>query len=318
MTGADWLLLAVPGMGGLIGLRRGAVAGGLDLIALALGFAAAIFATPWIDERLVGAGIGQRWLLIGLAVGVFGAVAGVSGLILRLVAAPLGLATKVPPFGLLDSLLGIGPGLVKGGLVSVVIVLVVVIQFPGSAAAKRIRDSEAGEIFARAGSEGYAWAGDRAGVDLHGLTLRRVDAGQTWATPVTLPDGRLEPDTAAEREVLRLMNTARAAAGVPSLDADGNLARIARDHAADARVGDARGLPASAADIGDRLARAGVTCLAVGAVLGAGDSVEGIVADMLRSPAHRDVVLSRTYFWAGFGVMIGDNGEAVLVGVFTV
>lgn len=318
MTGADWLLLAIIGAGGLIGLRRGAISGGLDLIALALGFAAVIFAMPWVDDRLVEIGVEQRWLLIGLAVAVFGAVAGVSGFVLRLIGAPLGLATKVPPFGLLDSMLGIGPGLVKGGLLSVLGVLVLLVQFPETTAAERVSNSETGEFLSRVGSEGYAWAGDRAGTDLHGLMDRQVDAGQTWSGSAVLPGGTLRPAPDAERDALRLVNAERSAAGLPPLDVDAELARIARDHAADARAGDNRGLPRSTADVGDRLATAEVTRLAVGAVLGAGESVDGIVAEMLRSPAHRAVLMSGTYLDAGIGVLAGANGEMVLVGVFTI
>jgi uncharacterized protein YkwD len=57
--------------------------------------------------------------------------------------------------------------------------------------------------------------------------------------------------------------------------------------------------------------------LATGAVLGAGDSVDSAIAAMLRSPEHRDVLLSGTYFWAGFGVLTGNDGQSIVVGVFT-
>jgi len=317
MNGADWTLLAVIGAGGLLGLRRGGITGTLDLIALTIGAAAALFAAPWIDDRLVGIGIEHRWLLVTLAFVVFSSTTGISGLVLRMITTPLGLATKVPPFGLLDSVIGVAPGLAKGAVLAIGAVLVLLIQFPTTAVAERIRASETGGILAEAGSEGFGWAGDLAGVDLSGLTDHRIDPGQIWAGSASLPAGDLDPDQAAESEAFRLVNAARDSAGLEPLERVIELAVVARDHAAAARPGGGGRLPPNAADAGDRLAGAGVRCLATGAVLGAGDSVDSAIAAMLRSPEHRDVLLSGTYFWAGFGVLTGNDGQSIVVGVFT-
>lgn len=318
MTGADWVMLAVIVAGGLLGLRRGGISGVLDLVALAIGFTAVLFATPRVSDLLVGIGIDYRWLLIGLVITVFGVVAGLSGLILRLIASPLGLATKVPPFGLLDSLLGIGPGVVKGGLVSIAAVLALLIQFPGTDAAERIRTSEFGEFLAEIGSRGYGWAGDQAGVDLEGLTDLHVAPGQSVAGSVARPNGDLDPSLSGEAEALRLVNAARTAEGFRAFESIADLTAIARSHASDAETDLGRDRPVTDADVGDRLEEAGVRCLAAGAALGIGDSVEDAVAAMLRSSEHRAVLLSGTYLWSGFGVLTGRDGQSIVVGVFTI
>ena len=317
MTGADWVLLAFIGAGGLLGLRRGGISGVLDLVALAIGFTAVLFATPRLNDLLVGMGIDYRWLVLSLVFTVFGVVAGLSGLLLRLIGSPLGLATKVPPFGLLDSLIGIGPGVVKGGLVAVVMVLALIIQFPATDAAERIRAWESGEFLAEIGSRGYGWAGDRAGVDLEGLTALQVAPGQSIAGSASSPNGDLDSSLSGEAEALRLVNAARTAEGLRALESIADLTAIARSHASDAGSERGRDRSANAADVGDRLEEAGVRCLAAGAALGVGDSVEDAVAAMLRSPEHRAVLLSGTYLWSGFGVLTGSDGQSIVVGVFT-
>ncbi len=317
MTGTDWILVAIVGAGGLLGLRRGAVAGSLDLLAIVAGFAAALFALPWIDDWLVGLGIDHRILLIVLTGTVFGIVAAVSGMILRIVAAPLGLARKVPPFGLLDSLIGVGPGLAKGGIVATLVVLIVLLQFPATTTGARVRRSTFGEALAVAGSIGLEHGADWAGQDIHGVTDRQVGPGQSWVGSPSMPDGDLRPDATAETEVRRLIDAARANDGLPSLDRDADLTAIAREHARDSRRGEDRRLPATVADIGDRLTAAAQNCLAVGAVLGVGDSIENVVDALMRSEAHREVILSGTYLSAGYGVLTAADGSSIVVGVFT-
>jgi len=315
VTAADWALLAIIGVGTLVGLFRGAVRGVLDLVALTIGAASAAYAIPWIDDRLVGFGVNSRLLLILVAFGLVGAVTAVSGLVLRLVAAPLGLARTIPPFGWLDRLAGVGPGLIKGCLTVVVLVAAVLVQFPSAAIADEIRSSEVGDRLARAGSIGFERATAWTGEDLRGLRRREVGPGQTWTGPAALPSGNLRPDRAAEDAVRRLIDDARAREGLPALGSDDDLVSVAREHALDARGAENRRLSPAIADVGDRLAADGRNCLAVGGVLATGDSPADLVDALLASEQHRAVVLSNTYVYAGFGVVSGTNGNAILVGV---
>jgi membrane protein required for colicin V production len=316
VTAVEWALLAVIGAGALVGLLRGAVKGFIDLVSLAIGAASAAYAIPWIDDRLVGYGINSRLLLIVIAVVLVGVVTATCGLVLRLVAAPLGLAKAIPPFGWLDRLAGMGPGLIKGGLTAIGVVAVVLVQFPDSAIGEEIRSSELGDRLAQAGSIGFERATAWTGRDLHALSARDVGPGQTWTGPADLPSGNLRPDGAMEETVRELIDDAREREGLPALRSDDELAEIAREHAQGARGAENRRLSSAIEDVGDRLAEDGHNCLAVGAVLGTGDSAAELVDSLLESEQHRDIVLSNTYVFAGFGVVAGTNGDAILVGVF--
>ncbi len=316
MTPIEWSILAIVAAGALIGLVRGFVRGVIDLLALVLGAASAIYSTQWIDERLVGYGVDSRILLIVIVVSLTGIVAAVSGLVLRLIAAPLGLARAIPPFGWLDRLVGIVPGLVKGGLSAVFLVAVVLVQFPGTAFGDDLRSSELGNRLAQAGSIGYERATSWAGKDLLALAKRDIEPGQTWTGPAALPSGNLRPDSDLEAASWGLINDAREQQGLPPLRSDDDLVTIARDHALDARGAENHRLSSSVEDVGDRLAGDSRNCLALGAVLATGETASELVESLMASEKHRNVFLSNSYVYAGIGVVSGVSGEAILVGVF--
>jgi uncharacterized protein YkwD/uncharacterized membrane protein required for colicin V production len=312
----EWGLVAIVGVAALAGLFRGAVRGVTDLAALAIGAASVAFAIPWADERLVGYGVNSRWLLIVIAAALLSLVTALSGLALRLIAAPLGLARAIPPFGLIDRLAGIVPGLVKGGLAAVVLVAILLVQGPPTAIGGEIRASGMGDRLAQAGSMGFERATSWTGQDLHAITARDVQPGQIWAGAAQMPSGNLRPDGALEDAAWDLIAAAREREGLPGLRRDRDLLAIARAHALDARGAENRRLSASIEDVGDRLAAENRNCLAVGAVLATGSTAAELVDSLLASEPHRDVLLSHAYVYAGIGAVAGASGEAILVGVF--
>jgi uncharacterized protein YkwD len=316
VTPVEWGIVAIVGVAALIGLLRGAVRGVIDLVAVSIGSASAAFAISWIDERLVGYGVNSRWLLIVIAIGLMSLVTTLSGLVLRLVAAPLGLARAVPPFGWLDRLAGIVPGLIKGGLAAVALVAVLLVQFPATAVGDEIRSSDLGDSLARAGSIGFEQAASWTGQDLHALTVQDVEPGQTWAGDAQMPSGTLRADSELEGAAWALIDAVREREGLPDLRWDRDLLTIAREHALGARGAENRRLSATVEDVGDRLAADGRNCLAVGAVLATGSSAAELVDSLMASEPHRDVLLSNTYVYGGIGVVSSAGGEAILVGVF--
>ena len=316
MTAIEWGLVAIVCAGVVVGLLRGAIRGVIDLVALLIGLASASYAIPWIDEQLVGFGVDSRVVLIAIAATVVSVVTAVGGLVLRLAAAPLGLAKAIPPFGWFDRLIGAVPGFAKGTLAAVAPVGVLLVQFPSTGIASDLRASELGDRLAQVGSIGYERATSWTGRDLHALTARDIEPGQTWTGPAALPSGNLRPDAELEEAAWQSINDAREREGLPALRSDDELNAIARAHALDARGAESRRLSAATEDVGDRLAAAGRNCLAVGAVLATGDSAADLVDTLLASDEHREVLLSNTYIYAGLGVIAGANGRAILVGVF--
>jgi uncharacterized protein YkwD len=316
MTAVEWGLLAIVGAGALFGLFRGAIRGFIDLAALAIGATGAAIAIPWIDDQLVGYGVDSRIVLILIALSVVSLLTAMSGLVLRLVAAPLGLARAIPPFGWFDRLVGVVPGFAKVALTAAALVAVVLVQFPSTAIGGDIRASELGDRLAQAGSVAYERATSWIGQDLHAVAARDVEKGQMWTGPAALPSGNLRPDENIEDAAWQLIDGARERDGLPSLRSDDDLVTVAREHARDARGAEGRRLSASTEDVGDRLAEDGRNCLAVGAVLATGSTAEDLVDSLLASEEHREVLLSNTYVFAGLGVIAGADGRAILVAVF--
>lgn len=316
MNSADWILLGLIGVFAILGIRRGFVGGMLDLVGIGLGIGVALLALPWIDEQVGGVGIDRRSLLLGAGVTIFAVVAFLGSLVGKLIALPWRAVRNLPPVGSLDSLFGLLPGFAKGGLVTSALTLVLVLEFPGAGLTEDVRASQIGRVFVLTGSLGLEQVMDRVDDGFQAWTRRDVQPGQAFVGGAGTEIDRADPAPELEARAMDLVNASRERAGLPALRRDADLITIAREHAASASVFAAGGrMPASAGDVGDRLAMDGQSVLAVGAVLGAGDTVDEIITEMLADSECRREIASPTYVRAAFGVLRGDSA-VVLVGVF--
>ncbi|HLH27034.1 MAG TPA: CvpA family protein [Chloroflexota bacterium] len=289
----------------LQGLQRGFILGLLDLAGLLLALFVALqyypsgvaLLSPYVplpDSLLKPIAFLGLWLLSDILV----------TLLLRLVGLPLRLFGR---FSSLNGLLGIVPGLLKGGLVvALVLALALALPLPepvrgqitGSAAGGRLAgelgplEDSLREVFADAVLSGIAVA------TVHPQADERVELQFSGAA------GRVDEE--AETRMLKLLNDARAQAGLPPLKADPQLTEAARAHSRDML---AKGYFAHQDDDGkrpaDRVSAAGVRWAVVGENLALAPTVDVAHQGLMNSPGHRENILSPQYHRVGIGVVDG-------------
>lgn len=308
MNAVDLLLLVIIGVTALAGIRRGFIGGLLDLsgvvIALVL---AATFYSRLIDplqrlglERSLAAVI--AFLFVNLVVIVlFGLVTSVLLRILLRRYWPL-------PLRVLDSMLGIVPGLVKGFAVAALVVLpLAFLQQPSSLGA-RVRDSELGSRLVDGGLDAIYTITDRYDLDLADFAVitSRPSEG-TIKLPFQVTSG-LAADSSAERVMLQLVNKARADAGLAPLQFDDNLTQVARAHSQEmfelgyfSHDSPVHGDPAA------RLAAAGINYAAAGENLAFAPSVTIAHDGLMHSPPHRANILNPAFTRVGIGIIRSDK-----------
>lgn len=140
-----------------------------------------------------------------------------------------------------------------------------------------------------------------------------ASAGGTAATAAPAPP------SGEERALLKAMNAARSAHGLPALRSADTLVRPARAHSASlARLGRLEHEGANRAPFWKRLVQAGYPSnrpmaenLAMIPGCGAGTAREAVRL-WLRSPAHRANLLSARYRWVGVGAALSRPCEQVV------
>lgn len=118
--------------------------------------------------------------------------------------------------------------------------------------------------------------------------------------------------TTDELHLVELVNQERAAAGLDPLQADGQLAAVARSHSLDmARNRFFSHHSPNTGSMGDRLERAGVPYRRAAENIAINNSIEAAHQALMESPHHRHNVLNPEYSEIGIGVV--RVGEQVLV-----
>jgi uncharacterized protein YkwD len=155
-----------------------------------------------------------------------------------------------------------------------------------------------GAAFGSLGAAGLATADD-------GTAPPQVDAGDPCAGAPTTADA------GAQAAVLRMVNGARARAGLPRLRADGPLASFALRHSRDMAGQDRL----AHSKIGGRLPFAPPT-KAAGETLAVVETPVQAVQGWLGSPHHRAALLSREFRFTGVGAVRTCTGSLVITQEF--
>lgn len=114
-------------------------------------------------------------------------------------------------------------------------------------------------------------------------------------------------------ELLRDLNAARAAAGVPPLAQDPTLTQISHDYAVVMAAQDCLAHDCDGAGTSDRALAAGYTFVMIGEALAAGPpDAAGALALWMGSPRHRDILLNPELSAVGLGYAYeeADRGRA--------
>lgn len=123
--------------------------------------------------------------------------------------------------------------------------------------------------------------------------------------------------SAQERIAGNLLNSDRAAYGLPALTLDPALCRIARIKSQDMRDNQyfAHTSP-TYGDVREMLSRFGYSYAAAGENIAHHATVEKSQAALISSPGHRKNILSRSFTRVGIGVALDQNGYVYLTQIF--
>ena len=136
-----------------------------------------------------------------------------------------------------------------------------------------------------------------------------TDPDELSDPPHERPEAR---DGDAASVVLELLNAERRRAGLPALEVDDELVRLAAEHSADMLEGGWFGhVSPAGTDVVERLRRAGIVALRAAENLARSDCPERAHEALMASPSHRANVLDRSLTHVGVGAARTD-GEVVV------
>ena len=317
----DWAILLILLGYILAGIRRGFLAGTLDLLGMAISLGAAILgyrqAAAWLlqmfDIPRAMAYIGA-FLSIVIAVQLFYSI--LLSAILR-VTSPIQLL--LGPLLIFDKTLGAIPGAIKG-LIFTTLILMPFALFPlvpqFSATLER---SVLGSRLVVAAVE--------AAPRLDALAGRELNEGLSFLTPPQTEEGmkinfgvlgQLRPDPEAEEKMLALVNEERIKAGLKPLQMDEKLRQVAREHSREmfllgyfAHQSPVAGSPF------DRMKSAGITFTVAGENLAYAPNVQIAHEGLMNSPGHRANILRGEFGRVGIGVIKSDFRGSMFSQEFT-
>lgn len=129
--------------------------------------------------------------------------------------------------------------------------------------------------------------------------------------------------TAAEKSVMTLVNRQRANLGLVALKWDRRIADLARERSQYmAETGRFSHQEADGSDVFDKIASSRITWYSAGEII-AWNNAEGLdysaafaVQGWMKSPSHREIIVSKGYNYVGFGLAIAPDGKRYWTGVF--
>jgi uncharacterized protein YkwD/uncharacterized membrane protein required for colicin V production len=289
----------------LQGLQRGFVLGLLDFLGLLLALFVALtfypagvtLLAPYVplsDALLKPIAFLGLWVLSDVVV----------TLGLRVVALPLRLLARMSS---LNGMFGLVPGLMKGGLVvAVVLALALALPLPEPVRAHVTSSAVGGRLAGELGLLERSLRDVFADAVMSGIAVATVhpQANERVELQFKVPDGRVDEE--AEARMFKLLNDERGQAGLPPVKVDLSLTEAARAHSRDML---AKGYFAHQNDQGkgpaDRVSAAGARFAIVGENLALAPTVTIAHQGLMKSPGHRENIMSPQYHRVGIGVIDG-------------
>ncbi|MBI3977158.1 MAG: CvpA family protein [Chloroflexi bacterium] len=303
----DYGLAAVLLVSAAAGVRQGLLSGGLELAGMMIALEAGVLGAPSLIPIIMQATEAPRAIATFAA---FLVIAMVAHLVFSLAVGLLfhaghPLRKLLGHLRLVDRILGAVPGAIKGGLTAILVLLpfsLFPLMPPVSAAidrslvGSRVISAIVGQV-----PEMQATLRAELSEGLSFLTPRPTEEGLQVKLGML---GRLEPDPAAEAEMLDLVNRERVKAGLKPFQLDPQLREVGRGYSQEmfqsgyiAHNSSISGAPE------DRLRRAGVTYRIAGENLGFAPTVQSAHDGFMQSPSHRENILRPEFGRIGIGVI---------------
>jgi uncharacterized protein YkwD/uncharacterized membrane protein required for colicin V production len=308
----DWLVVLLLLLSALEGTRRGLLLGSLDLLAAVAAVVVAFVAErPVTDSVLARApglqpALAHLVIFLALLIGAQLVIGGTIGRVVWLVARTL----ADTPFGFLDRLLGVGPGLVRG-VITVTLFLLPFALLPFMpVVSQAIQKSVLADRLVGSALQVMPTIEAGLGQDLEGGLPGLVVAppeteGETdRPLPHGPPAGELQADQATEQQMLNLVNRERTLAGLRPLVADERLRQIARVHSQEMFQRDyfSHASPSGGSPF-DRMRAAGISFAVAGENLAYAPNLDIAHQGLMNSPGHRANILRPEFGRVGIGVI---------------
>ncbi|HYE55259.1 MAG TPA: CvpA family protein [Chitinophagaceae bacterium] len=302
----DILLIVVVLLSAWSGFRKGFLFGFLDLIGWVGSIVVALVlykdVTVFIEENITTLGV---WTMPVVFILLMIISRSIFSMIARAILRPVRPETHDHP---VNRAFGVGPGIVNG-LVNATIIAALLLALPLSDwLTNKTRDSRiAGRL-----AEQVEWLDDKLSPvfdEAINKTINRMntvdpESKKSVNLPFTVANPRVREDL--EARMLELVNEERAKEGLQPLQADPELAVVARAHSKDMF---ARGYFAHVTPEGktpsDRIREGGVKFLTAGENLALGQTLKICHEGLMNSPGHRANILHKAYGRVGIGILDG-------------
>lgn len=312
----DFLLVGIVLLGAWFGYARGFLFGALDLLTLVASLAAAFLgwreAADWTGRVLPALGV---WIAPLCFVALFLLVHFVLGtVVLRLL-----LRTPRQLHGnALNKVLGIAPGLVNGAVHAAVVAVLLLTLPLGPTVARWAHDS----ALASRMSAPAEWVEAQlapvfdAAVE-RTLQVVTVKPQSREGIQLQFRTGEARPRPDLEAQMLEMVNTERRAAGLKPVEADVEMAQVARTHSRDMF---ARGYfshySPEGRDLEDRLRAARLRYLTAGENLALAPTLFTAHKGLMQSPGHRANILRPQFGRLGIGILDGGSHGLMVTQAF--
>ncbi len=315
----DLILIVIIGLGALAGTRRGFLRGAIDLLTILASIFAAAFGYHWL-AGVISSHVNVSSLVANVLSFALIAVAVqfvVSFLILTPLSPLIYSARLMPVSRQLDTALGIIPGAIKGLVSAMAVVLVLVLLPFGHGLDPTISRSALAQHLLSGANQIASDAEGRAGVDLSDfMIVTEPSSDEGMRLPFSVSSG-LHESTDDEAQMLEMVNAARSEHGLSPLKADPQLQSLAVAHSQEMlELGYfAHNSPLSGSP-SDRFDAAGVSYSIAGENIAYAPTVDVAQRGLMRSPGHRDNILSDQFARIGIGVVTTPFGTRMITQEF--
>jgi uncharacterized membrane protein required for colicin V production len=304
MNPIDVVILILIGLFAVLGLRRGFIAGAVDLLTIAVGLLSAARFYRSIVEPLVDRGVPRVIVAPVAFILLFGGVLLLVSFLVGLLLRPLSRLPWPAPLRWADNILGTIPGAIKGiVLAAIIVVPIAFFQGPLGIGAQFAGSRLANPVL-QVGLDGLYAGLERFNIDLGDFTAiaTRSDSG-TISLPFRVTTG-LTPDPAAEAAMLNLVNQEREKVGLAPLKADPALTAVARAHSEEMfQLGYFSHQSPTAGDPAARLTKADVQFVLMGENIAWAPTVAIAHEGLMNSPGHRANILNAAFSRVGIGII---------------
>ena len=255
--------------------------------------------------------------VVGFAVIALAVQFVVSFMILTPLSPLISSARLMPVSRQLDTVLGVVPGAIKGLVSAMALVLVLVLLPLGHGLDPSLSRSALAQHLLSGANQIATDAEGRAGVDLSDfMIVTEPSTDEGMRLPFSVTSG-LHESTDDEARMLEMVNVARSEHGLSPLVADSQLQSLAVAHSQEMlELGYfAHNSPLSGSP-SDRFDAAGVTYGVAGENIAYAPTVDVAQRGLMRSPGHRENILSDQFTRVGIGVVVTPFGTRMFTQEF--